>query len=55
MITSHGILHAEKGDWLVLGPHGEYYPCSDVEFKSTFEAIDVPFEFARKQVKEYGC
>jgi hypothetical protein len=53
--TSTGVLRANKGDWLVLGPHGEYYPCSDADFKSTFETINTPFEFADKQGRECGC
>ena len=35
--TLEGTMHAEKGDWIITGVHGEQYPCKPDIFEKTYE------------------
>jgi hypothetical protein len=38
--TLEGPLRAAPGDWIVIGIHGEQYPCKPDVFKKTYEPMD---------------
>ena len=38
--TLEGIMIAKKGDWIIRGVEGEYYPCKDSIFRKTYEPND---------------
>lgn len=38
--TLEGIMHANKGDWIVTGVKGERYPVRKDIFEETYEAVD---------------
>ncbi len=35
--TKEGIMKGNKGDWLIMGIKGEFYPCKPDIFKETYE------------------
>lgn len=35
--TLEGIMRAEKGDWIIKGVKGEFYPCKPDIFAATYE------------------
>ncbi len=35
--TLEGSMRANKGDWIIKGIAGEFYPCKDEIFRSTYE------------------
>lgn len=35
--TSEGTMRATKGDWIIRGVKGEYYPCKPDIFEATYE------------------
>jgi len=35
--TNHGFVGIEAGDWVIKTEAGEYYPCSDKEFKKIYK------------------
>lgn len=37
--TLEGKMTAKKGDWIIRGVKGEYYPCKPDIFEATYEAI----------------
>jgi hypothetical protein len=37
--TLEGELHATKGDWIIKGVQGEFYPCKPDIFKETYEQM----------------
>ena len=37
--TESGVIHAEKGDWLIRDPQGNLYRCDDMTFKSTYDTL----------------
>lgn len=37
--TLEGEHIAQKGDWIIRGVHGEYYPCKPDIFLKTYEAV----------------
>jgi len=37
--TLEGDMHASKGDWIIKGISGEFYPCKPEIFKKTYEPI----------------
>jgi hypothetical protein len=37
--TLEGRMHATKGDWIIKGVQGEFYPCKPDIFEKTYEAI----------------
>lgn len=38
--TWEGIMHASKGDWIIRGIQGEFYPCKPDIFEATYERVD---------------
>ena len=38
--TLEGIMHANVGDWIITGVHGEQYPCKPDIFELTYEPVD---------------
>ena len=38
--TLEGEMKAGRGDWLIKGVQGEFYPCKDDIFRQTYEPID---------------
>ena len=37
--TLEGVMTARKGDWIIKGVHGEFYPCKPDIFAATYEAV----------------
>ena len=37
--TLEGTMTAEKGDWIIQGVQGEFYPCKPDIFEATYEAV----------------
>ena len=35
--TLEGVMTARKGDWIIKGVHGEFYPCKPDIFAATYE------------------
>jgi hypothetical protein len=40
--TLEGDMTAQKGDWIIKGVKGEFYPCKPDIFEATYEAADKP-------------
>ena len=38
--TMEGLMKGKKGDWLMIGIHGEMYPCDQSIFNQTYELIE---------------
>jgi hypothetical protein len=38
--TLEGIMTAQKGDWIIKGVKGEFYPCKPHIFEELYEAVD---------------
>ena len=38
--TLDGAMRADIGDWIIQGVQGEFYPCKDSVFQSTYERCD---------------
>jgi hypothetical protein len=38
--TLEGDMHLSRGDWLIQGVEGEFYPCKPDIFEKTYEAVD---------------
>lgn len=38
--TLEGVMHANIGDYIITGVHGEQYPCKPDIFKETYELIE---------------
>lgn len=36
--TLEGMMHVSKGDWIIRGIQGEFYPCKPNIFEETYEA-----------------
>jgi hypothetical protein len=37
--TLEGVMRASKGDWIIRGVEGEFYPCKPGIFAATYERI----------------
>lgn len=37
ILTLEGVMHADKGDWIIRGVKGECYPCKPDIFEQTYE------------------
>ena len=37
-----GTLYVERGDWIIRGVKGEFYPCKPDIFEATYESVDDP-------------
>jgi hypothetical protein len=54
--TSHGILRAKAGDWLMLDPQGNLTRCDNVTFQCTYEAAADSHQYAKvPEGKHCGC
>lgn len=40
--TLEGTMFADKGDWIIKGVKGEFYPCKPDIFEATYEPADIP-------------
>lgn len=38
--TEEGDMLASRGDWIIKGVKGEFYPCKPDIFEMTYEAVD---------------
>lgn len=38
--TLEGVMYASKGDWIIKGVNGEFYPCKDDIFQKTYEEVE---------------
>ena len=38
--TLEGVHHADRGDWIIRGVAGEFYPIKDAIFRQTYEAVE---------------
>ena len=38
--TLEGIMRANKGDFIIKGVHGEFYPCKPDMFDKTYEKVE---------------
>lgn len=38
--TLEGFMTASKGDWIIKGVNGEFYPCKPDIFEKTYERVD---------------
>ena len=38
--TLEGVMHANPGDFLIIGVSGEKYPCKDDIFRLSYEPVD---------------
>jgi hypothetical protein len=51
--TLEGEMVAQKGDFIIKGAHGEFYPCKPDIFAETYESVDAMNKgFATDEVKE---
>ena len=42
--TLEGVMRAQKGDWIIKGVAGEFYPCKPEIFARTYEAVGAAAE-----------
>jgi hypothetical protein len=40
IVTLEGTMVASRGDWIIKGVKGEFYPCKPDIFEATYEAVD---------------
>jgi hypothetical protein len=40
IMTLEGVMTARKGDWIIKGVAGEFYPCAPAIFEKTYEVIE---------------
>lgn len=38
--TLEGQMEARRGDWIIKGIKGEFYPCKPIIFEATYELVD---------------
>lgn len=38
--TLEGVMTASKGDWIIKGVNGEFYPCKPDIFEKTYELVE---------------
>lgn len=38
--TLEGVMQASKGDYIIKGVDGEFYPCKEEIFKQTYEIVE---------------
>lgn len=41
IVTLEGEMRAVKGDWIIRGIKGEYYPCKPDIFEATYEPVTI--------------
>lgn len=44
--TLEGTMRADKGDWIIQGVKGEFYPCKPDIFAATYDPADVALPMA---------
>jgi len=49
--TLEGTMHANAGDWIITGVHGEQYPCKPDIFMKTYEPVSDAI-IAKSSVKQ---
>lgn len=40
VVTLHGRVRVEDGDWVIQGPFGDYWPCKPDIFEATYEPAE---------------
>jgi hypothetical protein len=40
--TLEGTMYAQRGDYIIRGVNGEFYPCKPDVFAKTYEAVEAP-------------
>lgn len=40
IVTLEGAMRADKGDWVIKGVNGEFYPCKPDIFAATYEHVE---------------
>lgn len=40
IVTLEGNMRVRKGDYIIKGVHGEFYPCEKSVFEETYEVIE---------------
>jgi len=40
IMTLEGVMTARKGDYIIKGVEGEFYPCASKVFEKTYEVIE---------------
>ena len=40
ILTLEGLMLANKGDWIIKGVNGEFYPCKPDIFEKTYEPVE---------------
>jgi hypothetical protein len=54
--TSGGVLHVNRGDWLVRDPQGNLVRFDDIQFKCTYELLESPARMEDlREGKPCGC
>lgn len=43
--TLEGVMTASKGDWIIKGVNGEFYPCKPDIFEKTYEPAEHPTDY----------
>lgn len=38
--TPEGTMELRKGDWLIKGIEGEFYPCKDLIFRASYDEVE---------------
>lgn len=38
--TLEGLMRADKGDWIIKGIKGEFYPCKPDIFEKTYDSVE---------------
>ena len=38
--TPEGVMTASRGDWIIKGVRGEFYPCKDSVLRETYEPLE---------------
>jgi hypothetical protein len=39
ILTAEGTMRADRGDWIIRGVKGEFYPCKPDIFEATYEPV----------------
>lgn len=53
--TLEGNHYARKGDWIIRGVNGEFYPCKPDIFKKTYEEVNMVFMTMSTWDNGSGC
>lgn len=52
IVSEHGNLEANVGDWVMRGVKGEHYPCADDVFQQTYVTVNPAKEHINKLIDE---